>query len=122
MLDYNNKINSEMSLITEFKNRNLTISAGSFMFALQYECYYTAMANRSGEKLARDFTSDIHSAELRFVKFYNENKHLTDVLSAEVKGKLYSGMVNRFFTKYNRSTNPTLTFEDWIAELNKEII
>lgn len=120
MLDYNNKVNSEMELISEFKRRQLDLAAGSFMYSLQYECYYTSMAIRSGEELSRDFTTDIDAAEKRFIEFYLENHELADKIPAALKSNLYAGMVDRFFKSYKRATNPVLTFEEWITELTNK--
>lgn len=109
---YNNMLDSNTALVSEFIKRNRVFDAQYYATAMVYDAYY--MMNKS-EWLNQENQEYRTSTENRFKRYYKEFKRLLDEIQPEMKNQIIVGMKNRFFQE--GMFMESITFNDWIEHI-----
>ncbi len=109
---YNNMLDSNTALVTEFLCRNRESDAQYFATSMVYDAYY--MMNKQ-EWLNQENQKYREATEKRFKEYYLKFKNQIDNVLPEVKNQIIVGMKNRFFQE--GMFMESVTFNDWVNHI-----
>lgn len=111
---FNNLIDSNTALISEFINRNRIEDAQFYVTMLIYDSYFTM---NKKEWINQENKKYRDSTEKRFAKYYKTFSYLYDAIDERVKAQIIMGVKNRMFQE--GLLMESVTFDDWIKKIKK---
>ena len=106
---YNNMLDSNDALVSEFLKRDLKDDAQFFAVFMIYEAYFTM---NKEEWLNQDNKEYRAMVEKRFKDYWNKYKNLHDSVDENIKNQIIVNVKNRMFTE--GVILETITFNEWI--------
>lgn len=109
---YNNMLDSNDALVTQFLNRGMKDDAMFYVVGMIYDAYFTM---NKDEWLNQENKEYRHATELRFKKYWLKYKNLHDSIPADIKTQIIMGIKNRMYAE--GMVLETLTFNEWIKQV-----
>lgn len=111
---YNNMLDSNDALVTEFITRGRPQDAQFFAVNMIYDAYFTM---NKDEWLNQENVEYRHATEKRFKDYWLKYKPLHDAIPYEVKAQLIMGIRNRMYSE--GMILESLTFGEWIKQVEE---
>ena len=111
---FNNMLDSNTALVNEFLRRNKKDEAKFYATSMIYDSYFTLNKDEWINQENQEYRNNV---ELRFKKYYNDFKHLFDSINEDIKKQIIMGIKNRMYGE--GLFMEKVTFDDWIAHINK---
>lgn len=111
---YNNMLDSNTALVTEFLDRGKNQEAQYYATSMIYDAYF--MMNKD-EWLNQENQEYRLNAERRFKKYYETFKRQFEEIPKELKNQIIMGMKNRFFGE--GMFMESVTFDDWMKHISE---
>lgn len=111
---YNNMLDSNDALATQFLARGLMDEAQYYVVGMIYDAYFTM---NKDEWLNQENKEYRHATELRFKKYWLKYKNLHDSIPKEAKMQIIMGIKNRMYAE--GMILETLTFDEWIKQVEE---
>ena len=109
---YNNMLDSNTALVSEFLNRGKKNEAAYYACSMIYDAYF--MMNKD-EWLNQENQEYRDATEKRFKKYYEQFKDLFESVPKDQRAQIIMGMKNRFFGE--GLLMESITFDDWIKHI-----
>lgn len=109
---YNNMLDSNDALVTQFLNRGMKDDAMFYVVGMIYDAYFTM---NKDEWLNQENKEYRHATELRFKKYWLKYKNLHDSIPADIKTQIIMGIKNRMYAE--GMILEALTFNEWIKQV-----
>lgn len=113
---YNNMLDSNDALVTQFLSRNLIEAAQFYAVSMIYDAYFTM---NKEEWLNQENSEYRYITEKRFKNYWLKYKYLHDTIDPNVKTQIIIGIKNRMYGE--GMILETLTFTDWIKNVEAMI-
>ena len=111
---YNNMLDSSTALVNELKDRSKTDLARQTVTNMIFDAYFTM---NKKEWLDQENKEYRHNTELRFKKYYEEFLPEFMSIPEETKNGIIVGIRNRMYQE--GMILDSITFKDWIEEIDK---
>lgn len=112
---YNNMLDSNTALVSEFERRGKVQEAQFFATNMIYDAYFTM---NKDEWLNQENQEYRTATERRFKEYYMRFKHHLDAIPNEVKTQIIMGQKNRFFGE--GLLMESITFDEWIRHVESD--
>lgn len=109
---YNNMLDSNDALVTQFLGRNRQEDAMFYATSMIYDAYFTM---NKDEWLNQDNIEYRYSTEKRFKEYWLKYKYLHDGIPQDIRAQIIMGIKNRMYGE--GMLLETLTFNDWIKQV-----
>ena len=109
---YNNMLDSNTELVSEFMTRNRLQDAQFYVTSMIYDAYYTMNKSEWVNQENKEYRDN---TEKRFKEYYIKFKSLFDTTPEQGKNQIIVGIRNRFFQE--GMMLETITFADWIKHI-----
>ena len=109
---YNNMLDSNDALVTQFINRKCKDDAMFYAVNMIYDAYFTM---NKDEWLNQENKEYRYATEKRFKEYWMKYKHLHDAIPIEVKAQIIASIRNRMYGE--GMILETLTFAEWIKQV-----
>lgn len=109
---YNNMLDSNDALVTQFINRKRNEDAMFYATNIIYDAYFTM---NKDEWLNQENKEYRYATELRFRDYWFKYKHLHDTIPQDVKNQIIMGIKNRMYGE--GMVLETQTFAEWIKQI-----
>ena len=109
---YNNMLDSNDALVTQFLNRRRKEEAQFYAVGMIYDAYFTM---NKDEWLNQENKEYRYNTEHRFKEYWLKYKKLHDEIPTEVKTQIIMGIKNRMYAE--GMVLETLTFNEWIKQV-----
>lgn len=109
---YNNMLDSNDALVSEFIKRGKTEEAQFYSVSMIYDSYFTM---NKDEWINQENKEYRYATEKRFKDYYYKFKDLFDTIPKEAKYQIVMDAKNRFFQE--GLMLESITFEDWIKHI-----
>lgn len=109
---YNNMLDSNDALVTQFINRKRTEDAQIYAVGMIYDAYFTMNKN---EWLSQENQEYRLATEKRFKEYWLKYKKLHDSIPQEIKTQIIMGIKNRMYAE--GMVLETQTFAEWIKQV-----
>ena len=111
---YNNMLDSNDALVTQFLDRGNTYDATFYAVSMIYDAYFTM---NKDEWLNQENKEYRYATECRFKDYWTKYKCLHDSIPAADKAQIIMGIKNRMYTE--GMVLETLTFNEWIKQVEE---
>lgn len=111
---YNNMLDSNDALVTQFLNRRRKDDAMFYVVGMIYDAYFTM---NKDEWLNQENKEYRYATEKRFKEYWLKYKDLHDSIPQEVKVQIIAGIKNRMYAE--GMILETLTFNEWIKQVEE---
>ena len=111
---YNNMLDSNDALVTQFLNRNMKDDATYYAVGMIYDAYFTM---NKDEWLNQENKEYRYATELRFKEYWLKYKNLHDSIPMDVKTQIIMGIKNRMYAE--GMVLETQTFAEWIKQVEE---
>lgn len=112
---YNNMLDSNTALVTEFIKRNCINDAQFFATSMIYDAYFTM---NKDEWINQENGEYRRATEKRFKEYYVTFKEYFEAITAPMKAQIVMGIKNRMFQE--GLLMESITFDDWIKHVMEE--
>ena len=112
---YNNMLDSNTALVTEFIKRNRIIDAQYYITSMIYDAYFTM---NKDEWINQENLEYRKATEKRFKEYYLTFKEYYETIDKQIKAQIIVGIKNRMFQE--GLFMETITFDNWIDHVLKE--
>lgn len=109
---YNNMLDSNDALVTQFLNRGRKDDATFYATSMIYDAYFTM---NKDEWLNQENKEYRHATEVRFKEYWLKYKYLHDSIPQDIKAQIIMGIKNRMYAE--GMVLETLTFNEWIKQV-----
>ena len=109
---YNNMLDSNDALISQFLTRNRQQDAQFYAVNMIYDAYFTM---NKDEWLNQENKEYRHATERRFKDYWLKYKYLHDSIQRDAKAQIIMSIKNRMYTE--GMVLETQTFNDWIKQV-----
>ena len=109
---YNNMLDSNDALVSEFLTRNRLQDAQFYAVSMIFDSYFTM---NKDEWINQENKEYRYATEKRFKEYYDKFKVLYDNIAPEVKAQIIMGIKNRMYGE--GLLMESITFEDWIKHI-----
>lgn len=109
---YNNMLDSNDALVTQFLNRGRKEDAQFYSTSMIYDAYFTM---NKDEWLNQENKAYRYATERRFKDYWLKYKHLHDAIAPEIKAQIIMGIKNRMYGE--GMILETQTFNEWIKQV-----
>lgn len=109
---YNNMLDSNDALVTQFLNRDRKEDAQFYATSMIYDAYFTM---NKDEWLNQENKEYRYATEKRFKEYWLKYKYLHDSIPQEAKAQIIMGIKNRMYGE--GMILETLTFNEWIKQV-----
>lgn len=109
---YNNMLNSNDALVTQFLNRGRKDDAQFFVVNMVYDAYFTM---NKDEWLNQENLEYRYTTEKRFREYWLKYKELHDSIFDDIKTQIIMEIKNRMYME--GMVLETLTFNEWIRQV-----
>ena len=113
---YNNMLDSNDALVTQFLNRKRKEDAEYYAVGMIYDAYFTM---NKDEWLNQENKEYRYATEKRFKEYWLKYKKLHDSIPQEIKTQIIMGIKNRMYAE--GMVLETLTFNEWIKQVEAMI-
>lgn len=111
---YNNMLDSNTALVTEFIRRDRIDDARFFIASMIYDAYFTM---NKDEWINQENAEYRLATESRFKKYYMDFKEYFETIDKNVVAQIIVGIKNRMFRE--GLLMESITFDDWIIHIMK---
>ena len=111
---YNNMLDSNDALVTQFLNRRCKEEAQFYAVGMIYDAYFTMNKDEWLNQENKDYR---YNTEYRFKEYWLKYKKLHDEIPADVKTQIIMGIKNRMYAE--GMVLETLTFNEWIKQVEE---
>lgn len=111
---YNNMLDSNDALVTQFLNRKMKDDAMFYATSMIYDAYFTMNKDEWLNQENKDYR---YATEKRFKEYWLKYKHLHDEIPQDAKTQIIMGIKNRMYAE--GMVLETLTFNEWIGQVEK---
>ena len=112
---YNNMLDSNTALVTEFIKRKRITDAQFYATSMIYDAYFTM---NKDEWINQENIEYRKATEKRFKEYYLTFKEYFDTIDPKVKAQIIMGIKNRMFQE--GLLMESITFDNWIDHVLKE--
>jgi glycosyltransferase involved in cell wall biosynthesis len=109
---YNNMLDSNDALVTQFLNRRRKEDAQFYAVGMIYDAYFTMNKDEWLNQENKDYR---YNTEYRFKEYWLKYKKLHDEIPTDVKTQIIMGIKNRMYAE--GLLMESVTFEDWIKHI-----
>jgi glycosyltransferase involved in cell wall biosynthesis len=109
---YNNMLDSNDALVTQFLNRSRKQDAQFYAVNMIYDAYFTMNKDEWLNQENKDYRC---ATERRFRDYWFKYKHLHDSIPQDMKAQIIMGIKNRMYAE--GMVLETLTFNEWIKQV-----
>ena len=109
---YNNMLDSNDALVTQFLNRKMNEDASFYCVGMIYDAYFTMNKDEWLNQENKDYR---YATERRFKEYWLKYKNLHDSIPQDVKTQIIMGIKNRMYAE--GMVLETLTFNEWIKQV-----
>jgi len=109
---YNNMLDSNDALVTQFLNRSRKEDAQFYAVGMIYDAYFTM---NKDEWLNQENKEYRYATEKRFKEYWLKYKSLHDSIPQDIKVQIIMGIKNRMYGE--GMILETLTFNEWIKQV-----
>lgn len=109
---YNNMLDSNEALVTQFLNRDRKEDAQFYSTSMIYDAYFTM---NKDEWLNQENKEYRYTTERRFKDYWLKYKYLHDAIAPEIKTQIIMGIKNRMYSE--GMILETQTFNEWIKQV-----
>ena len=113
---YNNMLDSNDALITQFLERNMKNEAQFYATSMIYDAYFTM---NKDEWLNQENKEYRYATEKRFKEYWLKYKYLHDSIPQDIKSQIIMGIKNRMYTE--GMILESLTFNEWIKQVEEMV-
>ena len=113
---YNNMLDSNDALVTQFLNRGRKEDAMFYAVSMIYDAYFTM---NKDEWLNQENKEYRYATERRFKEYWLKYKNLHDSIPQDIKAQIIMGIKNRMYAE--GMVLETLTFNEWIKQVEAMI-
>lgn len=109
---YNNMLDSNTALVSEFLTRNHLQDAQFYAVSMIFDAYFTM---NKAEWVNQENKEYRYATEKRFKEYYDKFKELYDDIDQNTKAQIIMGIKNRMYGE--GLLMESITFEDWIKHI-----
>lgn len=109
---YNNMLDSNDALVSEFLKRNMRETAQFYATSMIYDAYFTMNKDEWINQENKEYRD---ATEKRFKQYYLKFKDLFDTMPIQLRMQIVAGIKNRMFNE--GLLMETITFEKWIEHI-----
>lgn len=112
---YNNMLDSNDALVSEFLTRNRLQDAQTYAVSMIFDSYFTMNKDEWINQENKDYR---YATEKRFKAYYEKFKFLYDNIAPDIKAQIIMSIKNRMYGE--GLLMESITFEDWIKHIIKK--